>query len=97
MNSKTVLHHNQTHTRTVSLQQTAVTIAVVIQFVSLLQILLTSYPDALSSSEYEEDLEEVIKDETSGDFTTALLAMLRANKDESSEIDEGQARKDAKV
>lgn len=54
-------------------------------------------PDALSASEYEEDLEEVIKDETSGDFTTALLAMLRANKDESSEVDMDQARRDAEV
>lgn len=47
--------------------------------------------------EYERDLEEVIKDETSGDFATALLAMLKANKDESGEVDLDQARKDAEI
>lgn len=58
-----------------------------------------SSPDARSlfPSEYERDLEEVIKDETSGDFTTALLAMLKANKDESDEVDLDQARSDAEV
>lgn len=40
---------------------------------------------------------EVVKDETSGDFTTALLAMLTANKDESGEVDLDQARNDAEV
>lgn len=82
---------------TLSLRQTAVTITVISQFVSLLYILLTLCPDALSASEYEVDLEEVIKDETSGDFTTALLAMLNNKKDESSKVDMNQARKDAKV
>lgn len=48
-------------------------------------------------SEYERDLEEVIRDETSGDFTTALLAMLKANKDESTEVDMDLARRDAEV
>ncbi|XP_068430692.1 annexin A1-like [Clinocottus analis] len=47
--------------------------------------------------EYETELEEVIKDETSGDFTLALLAMLKANKDESNEVDTNQARKDAEI
>lgn len=47
--------------------------------------------------EYQIDLEEVIKDETSGDFTTALLAMLKAEKDESSEVKTDLARKDAEV
>lgn len=41
VNSETVQHHNQPQRRTVSLQQTAVTSAVLIQFVSLLQILLS--------------------------------------------------------
>ena len=50
-----------------------------------------------SPSEYEKDLEEVIKDETSGDFTKALLAMLSAKKDESAEVDTELARKDAEV
>lgn len=48
-------------------------------------------------SEYNIDLEDVIRDETSGDFTTALLAMLQANKDEDGEVDTDLARKDAKV
>uniref|UniRef100_A0A665TUV2 Annexin n=1 Tax=Echeneis naucrates TaxID=173247 RepID=A0A665TUV2_ECHNA len=47
--------------------------------------------------EYEQDLEEVIKDETSGDFATALLAMLKANKDETHEVDIALARKDAEI
>ncbi|XP_054469102.1 annexin A1-like [Anoplopoma fimbria] len=47
--------------------------------------------------EYETELEEVIRDETSSDFTTALLAMLKANKDESGEIDTNLAQKDAKI
>lgn len=53
--------------------------------------------DAASPPEYERDLEEVIKDETSGDFTAALLAMLKANKDESDEVDLDRARRDAEV
>lgn len=48
-------------------------------------------------TEYERDVEEVIKDETSGDFTTALLAMLKANRDESDEVDLDQAHRDAEV
>jgi len=51
----------------------------------------------LAPSEYRTELEEVIKDETSGDFTTALLAMLKANKDESKEVDSHRARQDAEV
>ncbi|XP_022600269.1 annexin A1-like [Seriola dumerili] len=47
--------------------------------------------------EYEKDLEEVMQDETSGDFTTALLAMLKANKDENTEVNTGMARKDAEI
>lgn len=50
-----------------------------------------------NSSEYKTELEEVIKDETSGDFTTALLSMLGAKRDESTEVDMELARKDAKV
>ncbi len=48
-------------------------------------------------SEYEEELEDVIRDETSGEFTTALLAMLKANKDENTEVDMDLARRDAEV
>ncbi|KAM6975454.1 LOW QUALITY PROTEIN: annexin A1-like [Tautogolabrus adspersus] len=44
---------------------------------------------------YEVELEEVIKDETSGDFTTALLAMLKAEKDESDEVDNDLVHNDA--
>ncbi|KAM8872223.1 annexin A1-like [Synchiropus picturatus] len=44
---------------------------------------------------YGVTLEEVIRDETSGDFATALLAMLKANKDECHDVDLEQARKDA--
>lgn len=53
--------------------------------------------NALSPSEYERDLEEVIRDETSGDFTTALLAMLKAEKVENTEVDVDLARRDAEV
>ncbi|XP_077354286.1 annexin A1-like [Festucalex cinctus] len=46
---------------------------------------------------YGDDLEDVIKDETRGDFTTALLAMLKANKDENTEVDMALAQKDAET
>lgn len=49
------------------------------------------------SLEYKTELEDVIKSETSGDFTKALLSMLQAKKDESTEVDLELARKDAKV
>uniref|UniRef100_A0A667XSW4 Annexin n=1 Tax=Myripristis murdjan TaxID=586833 RepID=A0A667XSW4_9TELE len=45
--------------------------------------------------EYEEELEDVIKSDTSGDFTSALLAMLKADKDEDNTIDLERAKKDA--
>lgn len=63
----------------------------------VLQRLLSLCWNALHLSEYDTELEEVIKDETSGDFTTALLAMLKANKDETDEIDMDLARRDAEV
>ncbi|XP_035523874.1 annexin A1-like [Morone saxatilis] len=47
--------------------------------------------------EYKTDLEDVIKVETSGDFTTALLAMLKANRAENTEVDMDLARRDAKT
>uniref|UniRef100_A0A8D3CKW1 Annexin n=1 Tax=Scophthalmus maximus TaxID=52904 RepID=A0A8D3CKW1_SCOMX len=47
--------------------------------------------------EYEVELEDVIKDETSGDFTAALLAMLAAKKDEDHDVDAELAESDAKV
>lgn len=47
--------------------------------------------------EYETELEDVIKDETSGDFTMALLAMLKTKKDEDTEVDMDQARRDAET
>ncbi|XP_013878055.1 annexin A1 isoform X2 [Austrofundulus limnaeus] len=47
--------------------------------------------------EYGTELEKVIKDETSGDFTNALLAMLRAQKNETTDVDVELAKKDAKV
>ncbi|XP_061657295.1 annexin A1-like [Syngnathoides biaculeatus] len=47
--------------------------------------------------EYGDDLEDVIKDETKGDFTTALLAMLKANKDESTDVDMTLAQTDAET
>ncbi|XP_078127365.1 annexin A1-like isoform X1 [Sander vitreus] len=46
---------------------------------------------------YKTELEEVIKSETSGDFTTALLAMLKANKDESTEVDNDLTKRDAEI
>ncbi|XP_041667519.1 annexin A1-like [Cheilinus undulatus] len=46
---------------------------------------------------YEDDLEEVIKDETRGDFTTALLEMLKAEKDECDEVDMDQVHKDTET
>ncbi|XP_073334576.1 annexin A1-like [Pagrus major] len=47
--------------------------------------------------EYGEELEDIIKDETSGDFTTALLALLKANKAEHTEVDMDRARRDAET
>uniref|UniRef100_A0A4W6FF10 Annexin n=1 Tax=Lates calcarifer TaxID=8187 RepID=A0A4W6FF10_LATCA len=47
--------------------------------------------------EYKTDLEDVIRSETNGDFTSALLAMLKANKDESNEVNMDLARKDAET
>ncbi|XP_054916397.1 annexin A1-like [Poeciliopsis prolifica] len=43
------------------------------------------------------ELEQVIKDETSGDFTAALLAMLNTKRDQNTVVDMEQARKDAKL
>ncbi|XP_016894413.1 annexin A1-like isoform X2 [Cynoglossus semilaevis] len=47
--------------------------------------------------EYKQDLEEVIRDETNGEFTDALLAMLQADKDEDIDINLELAKKDAKT
>lgn len=47
--------------------------------------------------EYQTELEKVIKDETGGDFTTALLSMLGAKRDESAEVDMELVKKDAKI
>uniref|UniRef100_A0A3B3V7A8 Annexin n=1 Tax=Poecilia latipinna TaxID=48699 RepID=A0A3B3V7A8_9TELE len=47
--------------------------------------------------EYQKELEEVIKDETSGDFTAALLAMLNTKRDQNTVVDMELARKDAKI
>lgn len=47
--------------------------------------------------EYGEELEDVIKDETDCDFCKALLAMLAANKDEGTDVDNNLARNDAHV
>ncbi|KAM3599460.1 uncharacterized protein V6R79_005919 [Siganus canaliculatus] len=46
---------------------------------------------------YEDDLEEVIKDETSGDFTTALLALMNAKKPVNAEVDMAMAQVDAQT
>ncbi|XP_028458290.1 annexin A1 [Perca flavescens] len=46
---------------------------------------------------YKTELEEVIKSETSGDFTAALLAMLKATKDESTEINNDLAKRDSEI
>ncbi|KAM3874052.1 annexin A1-like [Diretmus argenteus] len=45
--------------------------------------------------EYQEELDDVIKSDTSGDFTLALLALLKANKDEDNEVDMDLAKRDA--
>ncbi|XP_038590624.1 annexin A1-like [Micropterus salmoides] len=47
--------------------------------------------------DYKAELEDVIKSDTSGDFTMALLAMLKASKDESTVVDMALAEKDAKI
>jgi len=47
--------------------------------------------------EYKEELEDVIRSDTSGDFTEALLAMLKADKDESVEVDMSLAQKDSET
>ena len=46
---------------------------------------------------YKQDLEEVIKSETGGDFAQALLALLKATRDESVYVDDDRARRDATV
>lgn len=46
---------------------------------------------------YEVELEEVIRDETSCDFTTALLAMLKAEKDECDDVDPDLVKKDTET
>ncbi|KAJ8285189.1 hypothetical protein GJAV_G00023290 [Gymnothorax javanicus] len=47
--------------------------------------------------EYKKDLEEHIKDETSGDFRNALLALCKANRSESNVLNEPQADEDARA
>ncbi|XP_061590492.1 annexin A1-like [Cololabis saira] len=47
--------------------------------------------------EYETELEQVIKDETGGDFAQALLTMLKAKRDEGTDVDLDLARKDAET
>uniref|UniRef100_M4A266 Annexin n=1 Tax=Xiphophorus maculatus TaxID=8083 RepID=M4A266_XIPMA len=47
--------------------------------------------------EYQKELEEVIKEETGGDFTTALLAMLNTKRDQNTAVDMELAKKDAKI
>uniref|UniRef100_A0A3B5LCH1 Annexin n=1 Tax=Xiphophorus couchianus TaxID=32473 RepID=A0A3B5LCH1_9TELE len=47
--------------------------------------------------EYQKELEEVIKEETGGDFTTALLAMLNTKRDQNTVVDMELAKRDAKV
>lgn len=70
----------------------------VINVTSLLSIISLQNAFALECFlEYNISLEEVIRDETSGDFTAALLAMLKADKDENTEVDTDLARKDAEV
>ncbi|XP_030623698.1 annexin A1-like [Chanos chanos] len=46
---------------------------------------------------YNEDLEEDIKCDTSGDFRDALLALCKADRCEDEEIDDGVAKSDAKA
>ncbi|KAM6985945.1 annexin A1-like [Aplochiton taeniatus] len=43
------------------------------------------------------ELEDVIKSETSGDFSLALLALLKANKNESDTVDMDLAKRDAEI
>lgn len=70
----------------------------VINVTALLSIISLQNAFALECFlEYNISLEEVIRDETSGDFTAALLAMLKADKDENTEVDTDLARKDAEV
>uniref|UniRef100_A0A3B5LHR9 Annexin n=1 Tax=Xiphophorus couchianus TaxID=32473 RepID=A0A3B5LHR9_9TELE len=47
--------------------------------------------------EYQKELEEVIKEETGGDFTTALLAMLNTKRDQNTVVDMELAKRDAKI
>ncbi|CAN9504790.1 unnamed protein product [Ophioblennius macclurei] len=47
--------------------------------------------------EYGQDVEDVIRDETEGDFQAALLALLKAEKEENTDVDIGLARRDAQT
>merc|ERR1712060_272912 len=47
--------------------------------------------------EFQEELEDVIKCDTSGDFLLALLALLKASKDEDDEVNIDLAKRDAKA
>lgn len=44
-------------------------------------------PLSLSSTEYQKDLDKIIKCETSGNFTPAILALLKADRSEDSDVD----------
>lgn len=63
----------------------------------ILIILNPVFLNAFVPSVYDKDLEEVIKDETSGDFTTALLALLQGDKSDSTKVDMDMAQTDAEV
>lgn len=70
---------------------------------TLVEVLATRTNDEIRElkrvfkQEYEKDIEEVMKDETDGDFTEALLAMLKANKSEDDEVNMALAQRDAEI
>lgn len=70
---------------------------------TLVEVLATRTNDEIRDlkrvfkQEYGKDIEEVIKDETDGDFAEALLAMLKANRSEDHEVNMPLAQRDAEI
>ncbi|XP_019645183.1 PREDICTED: annexin A7-like isoform X2 [Branchiostoma belcheri] len=68
---------------------------------TLIEIMCTRKNDELTAikeaynAEFDRDLEEDLKSETSGHFERLLVSMCQANRDETYEVDDGEAESDA--